>query len=315
MKSEKVPILLIVFNRLRTVQALIDAVRLYQPTELFVAADGPRKDKPGEKEKCDEVRQWIIEHVNWDCNLHTLFREENVGCGYGPSGAISWFFEHVEQGIILEDDCIPHPDFYEYAAELLERYKDNENVYAINGSHDLTKKYGDGSYYFSMQNRPFHGWATWRRAWRIFDFDLNGLTPLKLDCALLRYGANNRERKYWKWEYSRVKNGHYKNSTWDYQFSMCIWRHHGCTIMPNVNLITNIGFGSDATHPFVETDQDAKRQVSPIMPIQYPTSEKISRQSDLDYFVSHLQIFMDLTPWYKLLKRRIKRILGIPLSK
>lgn len=105
------PVLFIVFNRVQTTQQVFDRIKQVQPKYLFVAADGPRPDKPDDIQKCADTRK-IIEQIDWDCELKTLFREENRGCGYGPAEAITWFFEHVEYGIILEDDCLPSLSFF-----------------------------------------------------------------------------------------------------------------------------------------------------------------------------------------------------------
>jgi len=144
------PILFIIFNRLETTKQAFEAIRAAQPTHLFVAADGARTDRVGEAELCREVREYVLNSIDWECEVKTLFRDENLGCGLGPATAISWLFEQVEEGIILEDDCLPHSDFFGYCTELLERYRNNDRIAVIGGNNFQDGKvYGKASYYFS----------------------------------------------------------------------------------------------------------------------------------------------------------------------
>jgi hypothetical protein len=149
----EVPVLFIIFNRLDTVKQTFKAIRAAQPARLYVAADGPRKDRVGEAERCEEVRNWVLSQVDWDCEIKTRFLNDNVGCGLGPSTAISWLFEHEEQGIIIEDDCVPNADFFEYATIMLEKYKENREVMAVNSSNFQPAPVGDGSYYLLGKER------------------------------------------------------------------------------------------------------------------------------------------------------------------
>jgi len=211
----KTPILLIVFNRPDATQRVFDAIRLAQPKRLFVAADGPRPDRPGDPEKCVAARD-IVKRVDWDCEVKTLFQDKNLGCGLGPVTAINWFFENVEEGIILEDDCLPHPDFFRFCEELLDYYRENERIMHISGDNfQYGRKRGNASYYFSTYTHNW-GWATWRRAWKCYDF----------------YCTSEEHRKH----------------AWDAQWEISARNRGGLAILPNVNLVSNIGFGPDATH-------------------------------------------------------------------
>jgi hypothetical protein len=166
------PVLFIIFNRPGTTQQVFDAIKQQKPKYLFVAADGPRPDKPDDKEKCKATRA-IIDQVDWDCNLKTLFRDENRGCGYGPAEAITWFFDHVEEGIILEDDCLPSPYFFKFCSVILERYKSDTRIGIISGTNPLIRwNINQKDYIFSRFGSTW-GWATWRRAWMYFDHEMN----------------------------------------------------------------------------------------------------------------------------------------------
>ena len=156
-------VLFIIFNRPETTQRVFDAIRLAKPTRLYIAADGPRENKTGEKELCEQARK-IAQNVDWDCEVKTLFQKENLGCGKAVSHAISWFFENEDMGIILEDDCLPHQSFFKYCEELLEKYKNNDRIGIISGNNFQKKrKIGSFSYYFSDIVNIW-GWATWARS-------------------------------------------------------------------------------------------------------------------------------------------------------
>ncbi len=167
-KRLTIPVLFLIFNRPDTTQPVFNEIREAKPTKLFVAADGPRDNKKGEKEECEKTRK-IIEQVDWDCELYKLYRDKNLGCKIAVSSAIDWFFENVEEGIILEDDCLPHPSFFRFCQELLEKYKGDERVFVISGDNFLFgRKRTNYSYYFSRYNHCW-GWAGWIRT--LSDYD------------------------------------------------------------------------------------------------------------------------------------------------
>lgn len=244
------PVLLIIFNRPAPTQQIFNAIRQSRPQQLFVVADGPRADKEGEKEKCDQTRH-IIQQVDWECELHTLFRDQNMGCGFGVAAAISWFFEHVEEGIILEDDCLPHPDFFPFCTELLDYYRRQTQIMIVSGNNfQYGRKRGNASYYFSKWTHTW-GWASWRRAWKFYDHTL----------------------------LSSERQSH----IWDTQWMFSVRKAGGLTILPNVNLISNIGFGYDATHTHNEHSRDAAIPTKHIaFPLVHPP--KISQHILADRF-------------------------------
>lgn len=239
------PVLFLVFNRPIPTAMVFEAIRAARPPRLYIAADGPRAHREGEAARCAEVRD-IVTRVDWPCEIQTLFRDENLGCKAAVSGGISWFFEQEEQGIILEDDCLPHPDFFSYCDALLERYRDDERVWVVTGDNfQRGTRRGDASYYFSKYNHVW-GWASWRRAWQHYQGDIPFWQEWKESAAWNEHAPDPVERKYWMQIFDRMYR--HEIDTWDYPWMASVWYRGGLTATPNVNLVTNIGFGPDATH-------------------------------------------------------------------
>ena len=241
----KTPILFIIFNRIDTAKQVFAKIREIQPERLFIAADGPRKYHSADNEKCKAVRAWVLEHIDWECDIRTLFREENLGCGKGPAEAITWFFDNVEQGIILEDDCVPDISFFHYCETLLEYYKDDERIMHITGYNpqEISHFKHNASYCF-VPVEICWGWASWRRAWRFFCFDIQNTTSVL--CAHPYFNRCN-ARQYWKSVFSAMET-HMIGGVWDYQWTYAVLKKKGYCIVPEKNLIQNIGFISDSTH-------------------------------------------------------------------
>jgi hypothetical protein len=238
------PVLLITFNRPDTTEKVFAAIRAAKPSKLFIASDGARQGKSGEAEKVAAVRQ-LVSQVDWECEVQTLFRDKNLGCKYGVAGAIDWFLQHVEEGIILEDDCLPHPDFFTFATKMLKYYRQDERMMAINGSNfQQGIQRGDGSYFFGRLPHVW-GWATWRRAWALRDLEMQTYTEFKQQNKIADVFANAEAQNLFTGMFDEVRAG---RDTWDYQWVYTILANQGLTINPNVNLISNIGFDSSATH-------------------------------------------------------------------
>lgn len=240
------PLLFLTFNRLDTTKKVFEVIKQVKPPKLYLASDGARADKFGEKEVVESVRNFLLNNIDWQCEVKTLFRENNLGCGNAVSGAINWFFENEEMGIILEDDCLPSKSFFRFCDELLLRYKDDQRIMHISGDNfqDGISR-GDGSYYFSKITHIW-GWASWRRAWKFYDFNMKSLDNFinyKIDENIW---TQNKIRKYWLKQFKKVSIG--KIDTWDYQWNYCLIVNNGLSILPNINLVENIGFNSDATH-------------------------------------------------------------------
>ena len=242
----KTPILFLIFNRPDTTQKVFDVIKQIKPKYLFVAADGPRENKSGEKELCEQTKQIVLKNIDWDCEVKTLFREKNLGCGKAVSEAIGWFFESVEKGIILEDDCLPDKSFFSFCEELLEKYRYNEKIFMISGNNFLPNHPNPKESYYFSEIAHIWGWATWKRAWKKYDFFMKNL-PIFLKNKEIEKKIKNKEVANY---YIDRLNDVYKKriDTWDYQWLYTIWNFNGLSIVPKHNLISNIGFNKDATH-------------------------------------------------------------------
>lgn len=279
------PVLFIVFNRPDTTAKVFERIRAAQPKRLYLAADGPRPHVPEDAEKCKQVRA-IVSKVDWDCEVKTLFNEENLGCGVAPAGAITWLFENEEKGIILEDDCLPDLSFFTFCQELLNYYDNDEFVMHIGGTNSQAgKKRGHASYYFSKYPHIW-GWATWRRAWSKFQFQFSALEELKLEYIFNEYQFNELERNYWINHWNIIKDGNRKD-IWDMQWTFSCWMNRGITIVPNKNLISNLGFNKDATHTVLENSKLANLKTYKIERIIHPKEIKINEEADLFTFKNY----------------------------
>lgn len=264
-KGLEAPVLFLVFNRPDSTRRVFSAIRAARPKRLYVAADGPRSDRQTDREKVAEVRE-IATAVDWDCELKTLFRSNNLGCGRAPSQGITWFLQNEEMGIILEDDCLPHTDFWSLCDELLQRYRDDQRVMAIAGSNfSKNRRCTSDSYYFS-RHYHFWGWATWARAWRHFDYDMR-LWPAVKQADLVESLCMGEQEvaNYWRRKWDQVSQG--LIDAWDYQWTFTCWLHNGLQIIPAVNLVSNIGFDHQATHT---TNSNSACAALPTHPIGSP---------------------------------------------
>ena len=238
-------LLFLVFNRPDTTTLVFEKIRQVKPSRLYVASDGPRDGNNDDKKKVIKVRE-IATMVDWPCEVKTLFRDKNLGCKKGVSTAITWFFEHEEQGIILEDDCVPNLDFFTFCEDLLDRYFKDERISTITGNNFQNGKWrGNASYYFSKYNHCW-GWATWRRSWKNYDGDIKFWPEWSNSKNWINFISNKVERRYWQNIFKRVHSG--QIDSWAYPWTASVWYKKGLTITPNVNLVSNIGFGENATH-------------------------------------------------------------------
>lgn len=272
------PILFIIFNRPDCTLRALNEIKKVQPKKLYISADGPRQRKSGEKEICELTRKIVFENITWACEVKSLIRDENVGCKLAVSSAINWFFENEEQGIILEDDCLPEHSFFNFCQILLKKFKDENSVMHIGGTNFLTDKIRiDASYYFSKMIHIW-GWATWRRAWKLYDIEMNHLDELEKDFKKIT--VSKKEKNYWIKIFRKVKKN--QIDTWDYQWQYSIWVNNGIGITPAVNMISNIGFGPGATHTVNAGETVANMSTEAINTIHHPLT--IERNSEADNF-------------------------------
>jgi hypothetical protein len=258
------PVLFLVFNRPEPTARVFEVIRAARPPRLYVAADGARANRAGEADRCERTRQ-VATAVDWPCEVHTLFRDTNLGCKQAVSRAIDWFFEHEEEGIILEDDCVADGTFFRYCDEMLERYRDDSRIALLSGDNfQLGRTYGDASYYFSRYVHIW-GWASWRRTWRLYDRDAAAWPAFRDAGGLGKIlGAGSPEVRHWRRVFEAVHGG--KIDTWDYQLNLAMWVNGMVSILPQQNLVTNIGFGADATH----TNSVSRFADLPTVPMRFP---------------------------------------------
>ena len=238
------PVLLIGFNRPDFMEAQIDAVRPARPSRLYLAVDGPRENRPEEAEQCRKVRD-CEKLVDWPCEVRTLFRERNLGCKYGVSGAITWFFENEAEGIVLEDDCRPTLDFFRFSTEMLERYRDDERIGAVCGFNFFNLQSDKSAAYHFSRHMDVWGWASWRRVWKDYDVEATKYHD-RMFSMLKGINATAYYKRFYKGLMRAVENG---LSTWDVQMSLLFMEKGYLSVVPKVRLIANAGLADNrATH-------------------------------------------------------------------
>jgi hypothetical protein len=248
MKALETPILFLVFNRPDTTRKVFERIREVRPKYLYVAADGPRPGNDSDTKNTAEVRE-IFKSIDWDCKLITLYREENMGCKLAVSRGITWFFEQVEEGIILEDDVLPNKSFFSFCSRMLYLFRNDIKVMHISGFNILGKwkenKQGFHACYFGN----VWGWASWARAWKFYDVNLDEWSNADYQQSILDYFPENM-RSAKRHLYNDLYEG--RIDTWDYQWTISRLLNNGLSIVPSKNLIKNIGFDKDATHTVTE---------------------------------------------------------------
>lgn len=272
-----VPILLTIHSRPATTRKVLNAIRNIEPKYLYVSADGPRANINTDKKNCAEARS-IIDEVDWDCEIETLFRDENLGCRGAMYGAINWFFSRVEYGIVLEDDCVPTKDFFYFCDELLELYKTNEDIYVISGSNYQRSNFIiKDSYYFSRYMHCW-GWASWRRAWNYFDNEMSEWPEMRMHNKLDNILDNKHQVRYWKAIFDAT---HKKEiDSWAYAWMYSCWLNGGSTIVPSVNLVQNIGYGVGATHTKGKQGRIASSSFCLDFPLRHPEKFELNNVAD-----------------------------------
>lgn len=265
----KTPVAFLVFKRPDTTERVFEVIRQTKPPKLLLVADGPRANHDGEIAKCEAVRA-IIEQVDWDCEVIKNYSETNLGCAKRISSGLNWVFEQVEEAIILEDDCLPHPSFFQFCEDLLDKYRYDERIASISGQNIQTghKRVGY-DYYFSRYNHIW-GWATWRRAWQHYDFEMKLWPEIKTKQFLKDILGEDKAVKTWTKIFQNMYNGN-KYNTWDFQWQFSCWMRHSLGITSNVNLISNIGFGEGSTHVSGNKNKHANLPVEAVQfPLKHP---------------------------------------------
>jgi hypothetical protein len=250
----KSAVLFLIFNRPETTGLVFAAIRAARPPKLYISADGPRVGRAEDSERCQTARE-IAQSVDWPCEVKTLFRDSNLGCKIGVSSGIDWFFQNEEEGIILEDDVLPEESFFRFCDELLEKYRQDENIWMISGSNLISKHTNQFEESYFASNVPLiWGWASWRRAWQHYDVAMTGWSAWKKTSAWKKlFNHDWLAVSYWTDALNAVSGN--RLNTWDYQWLYACWRNGGRVILPKVNLTDNLGYGVDATHTSAEKPQ------------------------------------------------------------
>lgn len=274
MQNFRVPILFTIFNRPEETARVFAEIRKIKPKYLYISADGPRNEEEGEL--CQKTRA-ITLAIDWDCEVKKKFEDKNLGCKMAMAGGISWFFENVPEGIILEDDCLPHPDFFKFSEEILAKYRNDEKIMMISGDNfqDGIKR-GKASYYFSKIPHIW-GWASWRRAWQKYDINMLDLPLFEKNGRIKEILKSKQAEDYFLNNFRKVYGK--TLDTWDYQWVYSIWKNDGICILPNVNLISNIGHNERATHTN-KASSKSNRKTEPIGEIVHPREVEINDEAD-----------------------------------
>lgn len=303
-KQLSTPIAFIIFNRPDLTQQVFNEIKKAKPKQLFVVADGARNEK--EWEICKQTRE-IINQINWDCEVHKNYSDKNLGCKIRVSSGIDWFFKNVEEGIILEDDCLPSQSFFWFCEELLKKYRDDTRIMHIAGNNFqfgwLRNK--DYSYYFSYYGSIW-GWATWRRSWKIYDVNMKYYHEIKERKYLFDIFGNQEEAFFREKNFDAIYYN--KFNTWDYQWAFARLSNNGLSIVPNINLVCNMGFREDATHTKQKNDKRTNIKNFEInFPLLHPKFIVRDKISDDRYFKKFLKTKQKSLNLFAKLKLIIKK--------
>ena len=303
----KTPVVLIIFNRPNTTEIVFKEIAKAKPEILFVIADGPRPNYPEDVEKCAATRR-IIDKVNWKCEIIKNYSDENLGCWKRVPTGISWVFDNVEEAIIFEDDCRPNQSFFKFCEKLLDEYRDDERVMQICGNNfQLKKVQNKYSYFFSNHNICW-GWATWRRAWEHYDIGVKLWPALKKTSWLINLVKDYKAYDYWADKFTRAFENDGNIGTWDYQWTFACWAQHGLSILPNTTLVSNIGFGENATH----TKKVSKIAYLPTekmyFPLKHPPYMIRNMEAD-EHFIEQLVLPLQIKHYRNLRRRFISSLI------
>lgn len=296
------PILFIIFNRIDTTQQVFNLIKEIKPLFLYIAADGPRLEKQGENAKCIETRN-IIKQIDWNCTVKTLFLNENLGPSLAPFRFIKWFFSQVDEGIILEHDCLPNKDFFIYCQELLSKYRDRRDIGIISGSNPNSVTYKNNSYFYSAYSHIW-GWATWKHVIDLYTLEIKEEKKSEINYIINSLFSTFKERVYWKTIYAQIKKD--EIPTWDYHLTFCLWKNQLLSIIPNKNLVGNIGFGKDAVNTTNVNSPYSNMKKYSILPLIH--NEIIIQDRADELILFNTAIMNNKSIWYLYTKLLLKRV-------
>jgi hypothetical protein len=276
--SLQTPVLFCLFNRPDLARRVFASIAAMQPRHLLISCDGPRSGYPSDQNLVARSRA-IVDAVDWPCDVETFFPDTNQGCRRQMSAAITWAFEQHEKIIILEDDCLPDPTFFSYCQQLLDRYASNRQVMMISGDNfqERLRSRSGPDYYFSGYTHIW-GWASWRRAWKQFDLSMASWSHGTGRPVLENYCCHEAEQMYWASIFDRQKRG--EIDTWDYSWQWSVWQQRGLVVLPERNLVTNIGFRADGTHTTDDGHWLAEKPAESMPSLVHPQVIQRNRQAD-----------------------------------
>ncbi len=278
MAQADISVLVLGFNRPDRVKQLIERLRIIKPREIFFAVDGPRGHLSKDAELVKQTQVLALE-FDWGCIVHTLFQSENLGCAHGVTAGINWFFTHVEEGIILEDDVLPDPSFFPFCSELLERYRDDQRVWCISGSNRIPSEKLSEQFSYRFSSIPqVWGWATWRDRWEKYSLDIGNWRSRGLSNLSLFKTVNYSPSAFAYWSANFDLMTRMAVDTWDIQLVNAAMRNRALAVIPRVNLVENIGWGESATHTReVPRSLQAVQEIS--VPLKHPPV-RVDTQAD-----------------------------------
>jgi hypothetical protein len=289
-KNLDIAVLFIIFNRPEPTGQVFDRIRDAKPSRLYISADGPRHDNVSDLNRCEKARA-IVDNIDWPCDLKLLLHEKNLGCGRAIATAIDWFFNEENEGIILEDDCLPEITFFEFCKQLLEIYRNEEKIMHINGNNfnanfkRILNSNDLHTYYFGSFAQAW-GWASWRRSWKIFDYNIRTWPKNKGRLQFIKKFPQIGNYLEKALHFDIVYSG--RNDIWDYQWQYAVLENDGFVVVPTNNLVSNIGYGADATHLKIFDKKRFDLETHELtLPIDHPPI--IKRQIKIDsYYGKHM---------------------------
>lgn len=299
-----IAVLFLIYKRINATKKSFDAIRKARPKTLFIAGDGARENNPEERANVEHVRSYVLKSIDWECEVHTKFNNENYGSKVAVSEAIGWFFDNVEMGIIIEDDIVPSISFFEYCLDLLERFKNDISIGVIGGYGVHSKEIQIPESYAAIKYPLTWGWASWRRVWEEYDVQMKTWPATKKRKFIKEITNERGGRVYWRRAFKETYNG--EIDAWDYQLCLQFFKNNLKCIVPSKNLISNVGFGEDATHTSDPNDSRANMVNEDLeFPLIHP--------KDLNKFSKVIEQYYDkndfrLPTIYEKLWMKIKRI-------
>ena len=306
------PIAYIIYNRAEHTRKSFEVLKKLRPSRLFIIADGPKPDNVSDISSVTTVRK-ITEDLNWDCRVERNYSKVNLGLKSRVSSGLDWVFEQVDKAIVLEDDCIPHPDFFKFCESLLNFYEKNDKISVITGNNFQNHRpNASASYYFTKFCHCW-GWATWKRAWKKYDGNIRFWPNWSKSEGWKQSFSDDSELKYWKSIFESVYLN--KIDSWAYPWTACNWYNNSLSIAPNVNLVSNIGFGADGTHTKSKNHTSANLSVFPLKNILHPRDVVQDFDADEKDYLYHFggrnRKFPRYLVWFPLYfaKKFIKKLL------